>query len=275
MRILFIGDIVGKPGREIVCRAVEPLVREKKLDLVVANAENAAGGSGLTPAIYRELTGAGVDAITLGDHIYRRKEIYSTLENESNIVKPANLPAESVGREWAVVRARNGVNVAVACFLGRLFMKPVDSPWVAADRVLAQIPNDVRVRFVDFHAEATSDKQLMGRYLDGRVIAVLGTHTHVPTADECILPGGTAFQCDVGMTGPHDSILGRRIDRVMETTLTGLPTEFDVATGDVRLNGAIVECDPQTGRATGIERFRIAEVDLAALETSKNIAFSG
>jgi metallophosphoesterase (TIGR00282 family) len=275
MRILFIGDVVGKPGREIVCRAVEHLVREKKLDLVVANAENAAGGSGLTSAIYRELTRAGVDAITLGDHIYRRKEIYSTLENELNIVKPANLPAESVGREWAVVRARNGQNVAVACFLGRLFMKPVDSPWVAADRVLSQMPSDVRVRLVDFHAEATSDMQLMGHYLDGRVTAVLGTHTHVPTADECIFPGGTAFQCDVGMTGPHDSILGRRIDRVMETTLTGRPTEFDVATGDLRLNGAIVTCDPETGQATAIERLCIREADLPQPEPARKPAISG
>ena len=180
MRILFIGDIVGKPGRDIVCRAVTRLVAERKLDLVVANAENAAGGSGLTPAIYRELTKAGVDAITLGDHVYRRKEIYSTLEAETNIVKPANLPPESVGRDWVVVKARNGVPVAVACFLGRLFMKPVDSPWQAADRVLAALPSDVRVRLIDFHAEATSDMQLMGRYLDGRVTAVLGTHTHVP-----------------------------------------------------------------------------------------------
>lgn len=266
MRILFIGDIVGKPGRDIVCRAVAGLRVEQRLDLVVANAENAAGGSGITPAIYRELTRAGVDAITLGDHIYRRKEIYATLENEPNIVKPANLPPESVGREWAVVQGRNGVAVAVACLLGRLFMKPVDSPWGAADRVLTAIPGDVRVRLIDFHAEATSDMQLMGRYLDGRVTAVLGTHTHVPTADECLLPGGTAFQCDVGMTGPHESILGRRIDRVMETTLTGLPTEFEVATGDVRLCGTIVECDPETGRACGIARLRVTEADLPRLE---------
>jgi metallophosphoesterase (TIGR00282 family) len=254
MRILFIGDIVGKPGREIVCRALAPLVAERSLDLVVANAENAAGGSGLTPAIYRELTRAGVHVITLGDHIYRRKEIYSVLQNEPNVVKPANLPRESIGRDWAVVQGRNGVRVGIACLLGQLFMKPVDSPWRAADRVLAEMPSDVRVRLVDFHAEATSDMQLMGRYLDGRVTAVLGTHTHVPTADECLLPGGTAFQCDVGMTGPFESIIGRRIDRVMETTLTGLPTEFEVATDDVRLCGTIVDAEEQTGRATAIER---------------------
>jgi metallophosphoesterase (TIGR00282 family) len=274
MRILFIGDIVGKPGRDIVCRAVAGLIAERKLDLVVANAENAAGGSGLTPANYRELIRAGVDAITLGDHVYRRKEIYSVLESESNIVKPANLPPESVGRDWAVVNARNGVPVGIACLLGGLFMKPVDSPWRAADRVLAAMPSDVRVRLIDFHAEATSDKQLMGRYLDGRVTAVLGTHTHVPTADECILPAGTAFQCDVGMAGPFDSIIGRRIDRVMTTTLTGLPTEFDVATGDVRLCGTMVEADPETGRAIAIERLCLTAVAVPGLDSPKNDSLS-
>ncbi len=208
---------------------------------------------------------AGVDAITLGDHVYRRKEIYSVLESESNIVKPANLPPESVGRDWAVVTAHNGVPVAIACFLGQLFMRPVDSPWQAADRVLAAIPGEVRIRVIDFHAEATSEMQLMGRYLDGRVTAVLGTHTHVPTADECIFPGGTAFQCDVGMTGPFESIIGRRIDRVMETTLTSRPTEFDVASGDVRLCGTIIAADPETGRASAIERLCVTESDVQRL----------
>jgi metallophosphoesterase (TIGR00282 family) len=266
VRILFIGDVVGKPGRDIVCAAVEHLVAAHQLDLVIANAENAAGGSGLTPAIYRELIRAGVDGITLGDHIYRRKEIYSVLENEANIVRPANLPSESVGREWAVVTAKNGIQVAFACVLGQLFMKPVDNPWVAADRALAAMPSDVKIRLVDFHADATSEMQLMGRYLDGRATAVLGTHTHVPTADECILPGGTAFQCDVGMTGPFESIIGRRIDRVMETTLTGRPTEFDVATRDLRLCGTIITADPETGHATAIERLCVTEEDVARLQ---------
>jgi hypothetical protein len=265
VRILFIGDIVGKPGRDIVAAAVPRLKVEKQLDLVVANAENAAGGSGLTPAIYRELIRSDIDAVTLGDHVYRRKEIYSVLEGESNIVKPANLPPESVGRNWAVVTAANGVPVAIACFLGQLFMRPVDVPWQSADRVLAAIPSEVRVRLIDFHAEATSEMQIMGRYLDGRVTAVLGTHTHVPTADECILPGGTAFQCDVGMTGPYESIIGRRIDRVMETALTGLPTEFDVADADVRLCGAIITADPETGHATSIERLCFTETDLSQI----------
>jgi metallophosphoesterase (TIGR00282 family) len=269
VRILFIGDIVGKPGRDIVCAAVPRLKLERELDLVVANAENAAGGSGLTPAIYRELVRGGVDAITLGDHIYRRKEIYPILENECNIVKPANLPAESVGREWAVVESPGGVRVGIACLLGQLFMKPINSPWQAADRVLAAMPSDVRVRLIDFHAEATSEMQLMGRYLDGRVTAVVGTHTHVPTADECILPGGTGFQCDIGMTGPFESIIGRRIDRVMETTLTGRPTEFDVATEDVRLCGTILTIDPNTGHATAIERLCVTEADLASWQQKK------
>jgi metallophosphoesterase (TIGR00282 family) len=265
VHILFIGDIVGKPGRDIVAAAVKGLKAKYDLALVIANAENAAGGSGLTPAIYRELIRAGVDGITLGDHVYRRKEIYSVLESEPNIVKPANLPPEAVGRDWSVLKTADGVSVAITCFLGRLFMKPVDCPWHAADRVLAAIPPDVCIRLVDFHAEATSEMQVMGRYLDGRVTAVLGTHTHVPTADECVLPGGTAFQCDVGMTGPFESIIGRRIDRVMETTLTSLPTEFDVATNDIRLCGTIVTADPETGQATAIQRLCITEADLKSL----------
>ena len=259
MRILFIGDIVGSPGREIVTRSVPGLIAKHKLDLVIANAENAAGGSGLTPQIYKQLIKAGVDAITLGDHVYRRKEIIPILDSADNIVRPANLPTEAHGREWTVVTARDGTLVGICCLLGQLFMKPIDNPWRAADRVLAALPTEVRVRFVDFHVEATSEAQLMGHYLDGRVSAVLGTHTHVVTADECLLPGGTAFQCDVGMTGPHDGILGRRIDRVMETLLTANPTQFEVSTGDNRLNGTIVDIDPTTGLATNIQRLCVRD----------------
>ncbi len=180
MRILLIGDIVGKPGRQIITQALPGLIAREALDLVIANGENAAAGSGITPAIYRELLRAGVDCITLGDHIYRRQEIASVLENETNIVKPANFPAEAAGREVAVVTARNGVSVAVFSLLGRVFMRPVDCPFVAADRVLSGLPAEIKVIVLDCHAEATSDKQLLGRYLDGRVSAVLGTHTHVP-----------------------------------------------------------------------------------------------
>lgn len=268
MRILLIGDIVGKPGRQIVQQALRGLRLERGLDFVIANAENAAGGSGLTPAIYRELMAAGVDVVTLGDHIYRRSEIVSVLESEPNIVKPANFPVDAPGREFAVVSTKHGVAVAVISLLGRVFMRPVDCPFKAADRVLSLLPGDVKVVVVDIHAEATSDKQLLGRYLDGRASAVLGTHTHVPTADECILPGGTAFQCDVGMTGPYDSVLGRRYDRVLETTVTFNPTQFEVAHGDPRLCGSIVDIDAETGRATAIERVRVNQAEAARLAAS-------
>ncbi len=261
MRLLLIGDIVGKPGRQIVVRSVRGLVATRQIDLVIANAENCAGGSGLTPANYQELIAAGVDCITLGDHIYRRREIISVLDSQPNIVKPANFPATAPGREFAVVRARNGVEVGVISLLGRVFMRPVDCPWAAADRVLAAMPPEVKVRLVDFHAEATSDMQLMGRYLDGRCSAVLGTHTHVPTADETIFPGGTAFQCDVGMTGPYESILGRRVDRVLEATLTFTPTHFEVASEDVCLSATLVDVEPETGHATAIERIRVTQAE--------------
>jgi metallophosphoesterase (TIGR00282 family) len=262
MRLLLIGDIVGKPGRRIVTRALPGLIARESLDLVIANGENSAAGSGITPDIYRELVKAGVDCITLGDHIYKRREIVPVLETELNIVKPANFPPAAPGKPWAVVSARDGTRVGVVSLLGRVFMRPVDCPWQAVERVLAELPADVKTVVVDFHAEATSDKQLMGRYLDGRVAAVLGTHTHVPTADEEVFPGGTAFQCDVGMTGPFRSILGREIDRVRETTLTFNPTQFDVAEGDVRLCGTIVDVDPATGRATAVRRLRVDEASL-------------
>jgi len=268
MRILLIGDIVGKPGRHICTRAIRGLRAKENLDLVVANAENAAGGSGLTPEIYHELLEAGVDGITLGDHAFRRREIFPILQSERRIVRAANYPAAAPGHDFCILRARQQTPVAVFTLLGRVFMPPIDCPFQAADRVLAALPADIRVILVDFHAEATSDKQLMGRHLDGRVSAVLGTHTHVATADEQILPGGTAFQCDVGMTGPHDSIIGRRIDRVLETTRTFRPTHFEVATGDPRLHGTIVDVNPQTGRATAIRRLVVdqAEADRIAVK---------
>ncbi|MCA9147981.1 MAG: YmdB family metallophosphoesterase [Planctomycetales bacterium] len=261
MRILHIGDIVGKPGRQIVLDRIPRLREERGIDLVIANAENIAGGSGITPKLYRDLLCAGVDCITLGDHIYRRREIYTILEADEPIVKPANYPGDAPGKSWTVVTAKNGAEVAVFSLLGRVFMRPVDCPWAAADRVLAEIPESIKVRWLDFHAEATSDKQCMGRYLAGRVTAVIGTHTHVPTADEEIMSGGTAFQCDVGMTGPHSGILGRRADRVMETTVSFRPMQFDVATGDVRLNAACVEVDETTGRALTIQRVCLRDSD--------------
>ena len=189
MRILFLGDIVGKPGVEIMVQAISGYRRDESIDLVIANGENAESGSGITPNIHKRLIKAGVDCITLGDHIYRKKDIIPTLENQSNIVKPANFPADAPGKTWTVVKSETGKKVAVFCAMGRVYMRPVDCPFAAVDRVLEEIPDDVVIRFCDFHAEATSDKQLMGRHLDGRVTAVCGTHTHVPTADEQILPG--------------------------------------------------------------------------------------
>ena len=268
MRLLLIGDIVGKPGRQLVIRAVPGLRLEHQLDLIVANAENAAGGSGLTPVIYHELVAGGVDCVTLGDHVYRRREIYAVLDSEPRIVRPANYPQGAPGRGHVVLLAHNNAPVAVFNLLGRVFMPPVDCFLQAADRVLAELPPEVKVILLDFHGEATSDKQVIGRYLDGRVSAVLGTHTHVPTADEQILPGGTAFQSDVGMTGPHESILGRRIDRVLETTKTFRPTHFEVASGDCRLHGTIVDVDPATGRATAIRRLSVDQAEAERLWAS-------
>lgn len=259
MRVLHIGDIVGKPGRRIVRQKLPDLRKSEQLDFVIANAENAAGGTGLTPENYRELCKHGVDCITLGDHIYRRREIIDVLESKDNIVKPANYPKSAPGKEFVVVEAKNGTKVAVVSLQGRVFMRPVDCPWEAVDRVLENIPDDIKLIFVDFHAEATSDMQLMGRYLDGRVTSVLGTHTHVPTADEQIFPGGTAFQCDIGMTGPYESILGRQIHRVLKTTRTFTPNHFDVATDDVRIMATLVDANTETGKATEIRRICVRD----------------
>lgn len=254
MRILFLGDVVGKPGYTAVLQHAEPLRKELRLDALIVNAENAADGSGLTSRQYRRLVDAGVDAMTLGDHIYREKEIAKTLETSKRIVKPANFPPDAPGKCWTIVKTSGGSSFAVVSLLGRVFMRPVDCPFIAIDRVLEEIGEKTKQIVVDVHAEATSDKQTLGRYLDGRVTAVLGTHTHVPTADACIFPGGTAFQCDVGMCGPYASIIGRDIKRVTQTTRTFQPCHFHVATDDVRLCGAIVESDAN-GRATSIQRF--------------------
>ncbi|QDV64513.1 TIGR00282 family metallophosphoesterase [Crateriforma conspicua] len=256
MRFLFLGDIVGKPGYTAVLQHAAPLKKELGLDAIVANAENASDGSGLTPRQFQRLCDAGVDAMTMGDHIYRRKEIMDTLQSSDRIVKPANYPSTAAGHTHCIVDTPAG-KLGVVSLLGRVYMRPVDCPFDAIDRVLGEIENKVDSILVDIHAEATSDKQTLGRYLDGRVTAVLGTHTHVPTADTAVLPGGTAFQCDVGMTGPYDSIIGRDIRRVMETTRTFQPTHFYVATRDVRLCGAVIESDSD-GKATSIQRFERA-----------------
>ena len=265
MRLLLIGDIVGRAGKHACSQAIPRLVGERGIDFVVANAENASDGSGLTPAMYTKLRHYGVDVCTMGDHIYRRREILPLLDAEERIVRPANLPAEAAGRQLALVEARGGGRVAVISLLGRTFMNVrCDCPYHAVDRVLAQIPHDVKVVVVDMHAETTSEKVALGWHLDGRVSAVFGTHTHVQTADERVLPKGTAYITDLGMTGPHDSVLGRDKTAVVRSLITGMPHPYVVAKGDARLHGAIVDVDSETGRATHIERVGITDTDWPA-----------
>jgi metallophosphoesterase (TIGR00282 family) len=265
MRILFLGDIVGQPGVAFVKRALPAVVAREQIDLVIANAENGSGGTGLLPSAYRQLRQAGVDLVTMGDHVYKKADIIKTLESDERICKPANFPLDAPGRDYVIASARDGTPVAAFCLLGRTFMRAVDCPFRAADRVLEQLQGQARCVVLDMHAEATADKYLMAHHLKGRVSAVLGTHTHVPTADEQVFPGGTAFISDVGMTGPYDSILGRRVDRVLFTTVTFVPSAFEVATGDPRMAGAVVEVDAATGQATAIRRFMLDEAGLAAL----------
>jgi metallophosphoesterase (TIGR00282 family) len=265
VRVLFLGYIVGNPGVEMVKKAVPALRQAERLDCVVANAENASGGSGMTPRVYRQLREAGIDLITMGDHIYKKLELIKVLEEESYICKPANFPYEAPGSSVISITLPDGTVIAVFCLLGRTFMRPVDCPFQAADQALATLAGRAQIILVDVHAEATAEKILLGHHLKGRVAAVLGTHTHVQTADEQILPGGTAFITDVGMTGPYDSVLGRRIDRVLHTTMTFVPTQFDVAEGDPRLAGAIVDCDPAVGQAQAIRRVMLDEMGLQKL----------
>jgi metallophosphoesterase (TIGR00282 family) len=265
MRILFLGDIVGPAGVTFLKRALKPFVAAENVDVVIANAENASSGLGMTPGAYRQIREAGVDLITMGDHIYKKQDIIDVMAKGEPICKPANYPPEAPGRDYAIANSRDGAPIAAFCLLGRTYLRPVDCPFRAADRVLGELADKARIIIVDMHAEATGDKYLMGHHLKGRVSAVLGTHTHVPTADEQILPGGTAFISDVGMTGPYDSVLGRRVDRVLSTTVTFIPSAFDVATGDPRLAGAIVDIDAATGKATAIRRVMLDEAGLAAL----------
>ncbi len=266
MRVLLVGDIVGKPGVDIAVQTLPGLRRRESIDIVIVNGENADGGSGINPSIYKRLKNdAGVDCITLGDHAYRKRDILETLSSKDDIIRPANFPDDAPGNGM-MVKKFFGQQVAIIALIGRVFMKPVDCPFTKADQLLSQLDESIKIRIVEFHAEATSDAQVMGRYLDGRVSAVLGTHTHVTTADEQIFPKGTAFQCDIGMTGPHESILGRSIERVMTTTISFLPTMFHVAVNDVRLSATLVEIDEETGLAKSIRRIQINEDDAVDLQ---------
>ena len=259
MRILAIGDIVGRPGRQVVQQKLPAFVRQREIDLVIANAENIAGGSGITPNLFHKIRSYGVDVVTLGDHALRRGEIAATLGSSERIVRPANLSALAPGKSFTVVTSAKGVQVAVFAVLGRIFMTlPSDDPFAACDRVLKDVAPQVKIRICDCHCEASSEKIALGHYLDGRCSLVFGTHTHIPTADAKVTPAGTAYISDVGMTGPYDSVLGRRKDRVIHHMTTALPTPFDVATHDIRLCGVLADVDETTGKATSIERIEIA-----------------
>jgi len=257
LNILCIGDIVGRPGRRIVADKLKSLVGKLSIDCVIANAENAAGGSGLTPQIYTKLLRYGVNLITLGDHTYRKRDIIKTLEVADNIARPANLSEFAAGRGVGVYKTGKGPTVAVISLIGRMFMKPADCPYSAVDRILPQLQQQADIIFVDFHAEATSEKVAMGYHLDGRVSCVFGTHTHIVTADEKILPKGTAYITDIGMTGGHNSVLGRGAESVLKSFRTRMPVPFEIATDDVKMSAIMVTADGNSKQAERIERIKI------------------
>lgn len=259
MRLLFVGDVIGKPGRGILQRLLPGLVDRRRLDYVVVNVENAAGGFGVTPKIMAELSELPIDCFTSGNHIWDKKESVQALGQEPRLLRPANYPGDNPGTGVHLGETAAGIRVATLNLEGQVFMKPLESPFRTADRLLGELPEDVRVIFVDFHAEATSEKQALGFYLDGRVSAVVGTHTHVPTADERLLPEGTAFLTDAGMTGPYESIIGMRTDKVLHRFLHQTPGGFEVAKRDVRLAAVQIDIDEATGRARTIERLLITD----------------
>lgn len=257
MKILFVGDVVGRPGRRAVQEIIPELRREHELHLVIANGENSAGGSGITVNTAAELFAAGVDIITTGDHLWDQKEVNTLLQNEDRFLRPLNYPPNTLGQGSTVFQAAGKVPVGVVNAQGRTFMSELENPFLAVQSEVKRIREITPVIILDFHAEATSEKIAMGRFLDGKVSAVIGTHTHVQTADEQIFPGGTAFLCDAGFTGPHDSVLGREIDPVVRRFLTSQPQRFAVASARILLQGVILEVDAKTGRANSIQRLSI------------------
>jgi len=254
MRILFIGDIVGKPGREALRLLLPGLVKKYKVDFAIANAENAAGGSGITPRIAEELFGFGLNMLISGDHIWKRKEVLEILDSEMRILRPANYPPGSPGRGYGTIKTKKGKTLGVINLEGRVFMSTLDCPFKCAKAAIEELKEKTPVILVDIHAEATSEKIAMGWFLDGMVSAVLGTHTHVQTADEKILPGGTAYITDLGMTGPYDSVIGRKVEQILARFLTQMPVRFEMAQDNVQLHGVVLDIDEKTGKATSIER---------------------
>jgi hypothetical protein len=256
MNILFIGDIVGSPGREAIAKLLPQLKKEYKLDFVIANAENAAGGSGITAAVAEELFGLGINVMTSGDHIWKKKEIFEIINQEERILRPVNFPSGAPGRGFNAFRVKDNLKVGVVNVNGRVFMEALECPFRTALSAVEALYKEAKVIIVDIHAEATSEKVALGWYLDGKASAVLGTHTHIQTADERILPQGTAYISDVGMTGPYDSVIGRRIEDVLERFLTSVPVRFEVAKENIQLAGAVLDIDEQTGRTRSIVRIQ-------------------
>jgi metallophosphoesterase (TIGR00282 family) len=254
MKILFIGDTVGKAGRAIVHHHLKDLQQDLSVDLTILNCENAAAGFGVTPKVADEFFDWGIDVLTSGNHIWDKKEILPYLDRNTRILRPANYPAGNPGRGLVVLKTRAGEEAAVLNLQGRVFMPPTDDPFRVADAELASLPKHIKVIFVDMHGEATSEKVAMGWFLDGRVSAVIGTHTHIPTADQTILPRGTAFQTDVGMAGPFHSVIGVVKEDVIRRFLTSIPEKFEAASQDAQLNAVFVEVDSETGKALRIER---------------------
>ncbi len=256
MKILFIGDIVGRPGREAVKKLLPELEKEHSLDFVIANAENAAGGSGITSKVAEELFAAGVSLLTSGDHIWKKREILEFIAKEERILRPVNFPAQAPGRGAGIFTTQKGKKIGVINVQGRVFLEALDCPFKAASLAQKELAKETKIIIVDIHAEATSEKVALGWYLDGLVSAVLGTHTHIQTADEKILPNGCAYITDVGMTGPYDSVIGRKIESVLERFITAVPTRFEVAENNIQLHGAVLDIDEETGKARTIVRIQ-------------------
>lgn len=253
MNIVFIGDVVGKAGRKVLTRFLPEIMEEHDAHLVVVNAENAAGGFGMSQSIHDQMVGTGVDVLTTGNHVWDRRDFIKEIDNCERVIRPANFAPAVPGKGWIVIETDYGP-AAIINLAGRVFMPPVDCPFRKAEEILEELDSDIKVVLIDFHAEATSEKQALARFLDGKVSAVVGTHTHVQTADEQVFPGGTAFMCDLGMTGPSQSIIGVKIDPIVERFILGMPKRFDTATGPDHICGAVVSCDPQTGKANSIKR---------------------
>jgi 2',3'-cyclic-nucleotide 2'-phosphodiesterase len=257
MKILFVGDVVGRPGRQALKDHLVDILEQKGIDLCIVNVENSAGGNGITPPLVEELLDLQIDVLTSGNHIWDKKEILGYFDLQPRLLRPANYPPAAPGQGLFVGRTRNDIQYAVINLQGRVFMPPIDCPFRKGEELLGQLSKEVKVIFVDFHAEATAEKQALGWYFDGKVSGVVGTHTHVVTADEQILPQGTAYITDVGMTGPHDSVIGVSKEIILSKFISQVPARFETATGDVRINAIELEVDANTGLARNVQRFSL------------------